>query len=104
MSLKLDEYRAIIDDFELDVSKGVGGPHRRTKDQLKEEVLEALEVMPLEDFEHFVDGIETASLDHEFQDVKEDVRNALLLQCARLRDWVSPEEAKQILRDLIVDL
>lgn len=95
-TLKLREYRALIDEFDLGVSKAIGGPQRRTKAQMRDEVIEALSAMPVEDFEDYVDSVELGS-EREFAQVKDGVREALAVQLARLRDWVAAEEAKRIL-------
>jgi chaperonin cofactor prefoldin len=105
----LQEYRRIIDEFNLPVSKGVGGKTRRTKDQVARDVIRSLKITnPRIDypshaeFKRELDNLRVGSTESRaFETIGQDVRRAMRMNRARLSEWVGDAKARKMMRQIV---
>lgn len=96
------ELRAIIDAQGLDVSKAIGGKSKRTKVCLLSDVVDALRE-PLSEYERQIMNLPVAGR-KEFEQVEENAVDSLNLILMKLTDWVSKDDAKDLLARYVEDL
>lgn len=95
----LAEYRALIDAHQLMVSKAVGGKKKRTKHQMRDDIISAIVGpdyrIPLEDYQAgLLDTVKHMAPLPANREIAQHLANVVAYLC----EWVTPGQARDIIR------
>ena len=97
----LAEYRCVIDSHGLEVSKGVGGRNKRTKEHLRDDIVTALR-LPIQDYARQVGRLKVGD-DTDFVKVRQKLSNDIDSIVAYLAEWLPVSQALDIFAEEIYD-